>query len=97
MNIEITLPDNTVRKYEAPITGEDIAYDIGQKLGKDAIGIEINKQLFDTSYEINENSTIKILTASDIQSLSILRHSSAHLLAQYACYRRCSGHYWSGY
>jgi len=82
MNIEITLPDNSVRKYKSPITGEDIAYDIGPKLGKDAIGIEINKQLFDTTYKINENSTIKILTTKDIQSLSILRHSSAHLLAQ---------------
>ncbi len=82
MNIEITLPDKSIRTYDQPITGSDIAYDIGPKLGKDAIGIEINKELFDTSYQIKENVSIKILTKNDIQSLSVLRHSTAHLLAQ---------------
>ena len=82
MNIEITLPDKSIRKYNKPITGEAIALDIGPKLGKDAIGIEINKQLFDTSYEITENVSINILTSQDRVSLSILRHSTAHLLAQ---------------
>ena len=48
MNIEITLPDESIRKYNNPVTGEAIAFDIGPKLGKDAIAIEINKQLFDT-------------------------------------------------
>ncbi len=82
MNIEITLPDESVRKYEKAITGEEIAFDIGPKLGKDAVAIEINRKLYDTSYVITENASIKILTKKDIQSLSILRHSSAHLLAQ---------------
>lgn len=82
MNIEITLPDESVRTYEKAITGEEIAFDIGSKLGKDAVAIEINRKLYDTSYVITENASIKILTKKDIQSLSILRHSSAHLLAQ---------------
>ena len=82
MNIEITLPDESVRTYEKAITGEEIAFDIGPKLGKDAVAIEINRKLYDTSYVITENASIKILTNKDIQSLSILRHSSAHLLAQ---------------
>ena len=82
MNIEITLPDESVRTYEKAITGEEIAFDIGPKLGKDAVAIEINRKLYDTSYVITENASIKILTIKDIQSLSILRHSSAHLLAQ---------------
>ncbi|MDA9602992.1 threonine--tRNA ligase, partial [bacterium] len=81
-NIEITLPDESVRTYEKAITGEEIAFDIGPKLGKDAVAIEINRKLYDTSYVITENASIKILTKKDIQSLSILRHSSAHLLAQ---------------
>ena len=63
MNIEITLPDKSIRKYNNPVTGEAIAFDIGPKLGKDAIAIEINKQLFDTSYEITENASINILTS----------------------------------
>ena len=82
MNIEITLPDESVRTYEKAITGEEIAFDIGPKLGKDAVAIEINRKLYDTSYVVTENASIKILTKKDIQSLSILRHSSAHLLAQ---------------
>ena len=82
MNIEITLPDESVRTYEKAITGEEIAFDIGPKLGKDAVAIEINRKLYDTSHVITENASIKILTKKDIQSLSILRHSSAHLLAQ---------------
>jgi len=82
MNIEITLPDESVRTYEKAITGEEIAFDIGPKLGKDAVAIEINRKLYDTSYVITENASIRILTIKDIQSLSILRHSSAHLLAQ---------------
>ena len=82
MNIEITLPDQSVRTYDKAITGEEIAFDIGPKLGKDAVAIEINRNLYDTSYVITENASIKILTNKDIQSLSILRHSSAHLLAQ---------------
>ena len=82
MNIEITLPDESVRTYEKAITGEEIAFDIGPKLGKDAVAIEIDRKLYDTSYVITENASIKILTKKDIQSLSILRHSSAHLLAQ---------------
>ena len=82
MNIEIRLPDKSVRTYEKAITGEEIAFDIGPKLGKDAVAIEINRELYDTSYVIKENAAIKILTKKDIQSLSILRHSSAHLLAQ---------------
>ena len=82
MNIEITLPDESVRTYEKAVTGEEIAFDIGPKLGKDAVAIEINRKLYDTSYVITENASIKILTNKDIQSLSILRHSSAHLLAQ---------------
>ena len=82
MNIEITLPDKSVRTYEKAITGEEVAFDIGPKLGKDAVAIEINRKLYDTSYVITENASIKILTKKDIQSLSILRHSSAHLLAQ---------------
>lgn len=82
MTIEITLPDKSIRKYDTPITGEEVALDIGPKLAKDAIGIEINKEIYDTSFKITENATIKILTKNDLQSLSILRHSTAHLLAQ---------------
>ena len=43
MNIEITLPDQSVRTYDKAITGEEIAFDIGPKLGKDAVAIDAKK------------------------------------------------------
>ena len=82
MNIEITLPDGTIKEYNSPVTGFQVAQDIGSRLAKDAVCVEINKELFDTSFVIDNSTSIKIITTKDIQALPILRHSSAHLLAQ---------------
>ena len=82
MNIEITLPDGTIKEYNSPVTGFQVAQDIGSRLAKDAVCVEINKELFDTSFVIENSTSIKIITTKDIQALPILRHSSAHLLAQ---------------
>ena len=82
MNIEITLPDGTVKTYNDPVTGYQVAKDIGTRLAKDAVCIEINKLLYDTSFEIDQSCALKIITTKDLQALPILRHSSAHLLAQ---------------
>ncbi len=82
MSIEIKLPDGTVKKYTEPVSGYEIASDIGSNLARDAVCVEVNKEIFDTSYLISQSSDIRILTKKDISSLKILRHSSAHLLAQ---------------
>ena len=82
MNIDITLPDGSVKNYDHPITGTDIALGIGSRLAKDAICLEIDNQFYDMSHIINSDVAIKIITKRDIQALQILRHSSAHLLAQ---------------
>lgn len=82
MSIEIKLPDGTVKKYTKPVSGYEIASDIGSNLARDAVCVEVNKEIFDTSYLISQSSDIRILTKKDLSSLKILRHSSAHLLAQ---------------
>ncbi len=82
MNVDITLPDGSVRNYESPVTGYQIAESIGPRLLKDAICVEIDNKFQDLSYEISENINIRIVTTKDLDALHILRHSSAHILAQ---------------
>ena len=82
MSIKITLPDGNIREYENPLTGLEVAESIGPKLAKDSICIEINNSFKDLSFVINEDSDLRILTNKDLDSLHILRHSSAHILAQ---------------
>ena len=82
MTIDITLPDGTIRNYESPVTGYEIAESIGPRLLKDSICIEINNNFKDLSYEITDNNTVRIVTKNDLDALNILRHSSAHILAQ---------------
>ena len=82
MNVDITLPDGSVRSYESPVTGYHIAESIGPRLLKDAICIEIDNKFQDLSFEISENINVRIVTTKDLDALHILRHSSAHILAQ---------------
>jgi threonyl-tRNA synthetase len=82
MSIKITLPDGSIREYDNPLTGLEVAESIGPKLAKDSICIEVNNSFKDLSFVINEDSDIRILTNKDLDSLHILRHSSAHILAQ---------------
>ena len=82
MNVDITLPDGSVRNFESPVTGYQIAENIGPRLLKDAICIEIDNKFQDLSFEISENTKVRIVTTKDLDALHILRHSSAHILAQ---------------
>ena len=82
MTIDITLPDGSVRNYDSPVTGFQIAESIGPRLLKDAICIEINNSLKDLSYVVSNDENVRIITNKDLDALHILRHSSAHILAQ---------------
>ena len=82
MSIDITLPDGSIRNFDTPVTGYQIAESIGPRLLKDAICIEINNTFRDLSYEVAENNIVRIVTNKDLDALHILRHSSAHILAQ---------------
>ena len=82
MNLDITLPDGSVRSFENSITGDELAKNIGSRLHKDAVCIEIENKFYDLSYSITDNCNVRIVTINDLDALHILRHSSAHILAQ---------------
>lgn len=81
MNIKITLPDGSVREYKKGTTAGEIAFDIGKKLGEDALVAKINGKLKDLFVPINEDATLQILTFKDKEGLEVFRHSTSHLLA----------------
>jgi len=79
--LQITLPDGSLREYPGPVTVADVALSIGAGLAKAALAGNVNGEVVDTSYLINENARLAILTAKDAQGLEVIRHSTAHLLA----------------
>ncbi|NND61136.1 MAG: threonine--tRNA ligase [Gammaproteobacteria bacterium] len=78
----ITLPDGSKREFDQPVTVADVAADIGAGLARAAIAGKVDGQLVDTSYRIDDDSDLAIVTARDEEGLEIIRHSTAHLLAQ---------------
>jgi len=78
----VTLPDGTVKSYDQSLTVADVASSIGSGLAKAAIAGEIDGQLVDTSYMIENDATLAIITNKDDKALEVIRHSTAHLLAQ---------------
>ncbi|MDF1817335.1 MAG: threonine--tRNA ligase [Immundisolibacteraceae bacterium] len=78
----VTLPDGSQRQYPEPITVAQVAEDIGTGLARAAIGGKVDQQLVDTAYLIKQDAELAIITAKDDDGLEIIRHSTAHLLAQ---------------
>ena len=78
----VTLPDGTVKSYEQSLTVAEVASSIGSGLAKAAIAGEVDGQLVDTSYMIEGDSDVAIITNKDEKALEVIRHSTAHLLAQ---------------
>jgi len=78
----ITLPDGSQRSFEQPVTVYDVAADIGPGLAKAALAGKIGEELVDTSYAITEDAELSLITSRDEEGVEIIRHSTAHLLAQ---------------
>ena len=78
--INITLPDGSVRHYEAPTTIAQIAADIGAGLAKATVAGKVNGILRDASDPINEDARVQIITPKDQEGVEIIRHSCAHLV-----------------
>ena len=78
----ITLPDGSRRNYPKPLTIAEIAADIGPGLAKSALAGRVNGRLVDTSFRLERDASVAIITDRDPEGLEILRHSTAHLLAQ---------------
>lgn len=77
----ITLPDNSQRSFDKAVSVYDVAADIGAGLAKAAVAGKVNGQLVDTSYVIDEDAELAIITARDEEGLEVIRHSCAHLMA----------------
>ncbi len=80
--IKINLPDGSSREIEENKTAEDLAGVISEGLRKNAVAAEINGEIKDLSTVLKNNDTVRILTAKDPESLEVLRHSTAHIMAQ---------------
>ena len=80
--INITLPDGTVLEKPVGTTGMDIAEGISSGLAKQSILVELNGELRDLSYPINEDSTLKILKKDAEEALELIRHDCAHVMAE---------------
>jgi threonyl-tRNA synthetase len=80
--IEITLPDGSKRPFEHPVTVQDVAASIGAGLAKATLAGKVDGKLVDASFPIDHNAALEIVTEKSPEALDILRHSTAHLLAQ---------------
>src|SRR5688572_24525709 len=80
--IAITLPDGSRREFEQPVSVAEIATSIGPGLAKAALAGKVDGQLVDSSYRIDHDAALEIVTDKHPDALDVLRHSTAHLLAQ---------------
>ena len=80
--INITLPDGAVRQFAAPVTVADVAASIGAGLAKATLAGKVDDRLVDASHLIDRDARLAIVTDKSPEALDILRHSTAHLLAQ---------------
>ena len=79
--IQITLLDASKREFPQPVTVADVAASIGAGLAKAALGGKVDGKVVDTSFLIDKDSALSIITAKDADGLDLIRHSTAHLLA----------------
>ncbi|MBX9810703.1 MAG: threonine--tRNA ligase [Burkholderiales bacterium] len=79
--VNIKLPDGSVRPFDKPVSVAEVAAAIGAGLAKAALAGRVNGKLVDTSYRIDADADVEIITDKDPAGLEIIRHSTAHLLA----------------
>src|SRR6478752_2738938 len=80
--INISLPDGSVRSFEKPVSGADIAAAIGPGLAKAALALRVDGKMVDLGSIVDHDAKIGIVTSRDPEALELLRHDAAHVLAQ---------------
>ena len=78
----ISLPDGSVRNFDGPVSGAELAADIGPGLAKAALAIEIGGALSDLDLPIEQDVTVRIITSRDDEALELIRHDCAHVMAE---------------
>src|SRR6478736_9752699 len=77
----IRLPDGAVKQFDAPVTVAQVAAAIGPGLAKAALAGKVDGKVVDTSYLIDRDADLAIITDKDAEGIDVIRHSAAHLLA----------------
>lgn len=80
--VAVTLPDGSKREYPAAVSCADIAASIGAGLAKAALAARVDGKLVDLSHIVDHDADVSIITGKDPEGLSLIRHSTAHLMAQ---------------
>ncbi|NBB93506.1 MAG: threonine--tRNA ligase [Gammaproteobacteria bacterium] len=80
--VQITLPDGSRKDFDHPVTVHEVAESIGPGLAKAALAGEVEGRLVDTSHRIDSDAELRIITPRDEEGVDMLRHSTAHLMAQ---------------
>ncbi len=80
--ISLTLPDGSERTFDNPVTGFDVASDIGPGLAKAALAVRIDGEMCDLDFLIEKDSSFSVVTAKDEGALDLIRHDCAHILAE---------------
>ena len=80
--MRITLPDGSVRTYERPVTGDELAHDISLSLAKAAVAIRIDGEMKDLATPIDHDAEVAIVTNKDPDALELIRHDAAHVMAE---------------
>jgi len=78
----VTLPDGSQRCFDKPVSVHDVASDIGPGLAKAALAGSVDGKMVDTAYVIDKDAELSIITERDEAGIDVIRHSTAHLLAQ---------------
>ena len=80
--VNISLPDGSVRSFDKPVSGAEIAAAIGPGLAKAALALKVDGKMVDLGHVVSKDARIGIVTSKDPDALELLRHDAAHVLAQ---------------
>jgi threonyl-tRNA synthetase len=84
MQVNIILPDNSVRTFDHEPTALEVATSIGPRLGKETLGVKINSDpaIYDLRLKLKDGTKIQLITTKSPEANEVIRHSAAHVMAQ---------------
>lgn len=82
--VAITLPDGSVKEFDGPVTGQEVAESIGAGLAKAALAVKVDGELRDLARPIEEDASLEVVTRNHEDALELLRHDAAHIMAEAA-------------
>jgi threonyl-tRNA synthetase len=80
--VKITLPDNSVREFEEPVSGLELAQSISSQLARDVLSVSVNGETWDLTRKIQKDASVKLNKWDDREGMETFWHSSAHLMAE---------------